>query len=1017
MKLSSDAQSPESLELRRFADSAPAILWTSDAQGACTFLSRGWHDYTGQTEAEGLGAGWTLAVHPDDRAAAARRFAEANGRRESFSIEYRLRRADGAYRWAVDAGHPRFGAQGEYLGFVGSVEDAHERKFAEDALQASEARYRTVLRLMPAGLYTIDAPSGRITYFNEHAARIWGRTPRIGDTEERFCGSHKLFRPDGSTMSRDDAPMAIAMREGRPFRNEEVVVERPDGSRITVLVNIDPLRDGAGRIVGAVNVFHDISERRRAEQALRESEERLRAIVEATPECVKVVAADGTLLQMNGSGLIMVCAPSADAVIGRSIYDMIAPEDRDRFRTFNERVCAGEAATLEFDIISLSGQRRHMDTHAVPLRQPDGSVAQLAITRDISAAHDAARALALSEARYRAMVESQSEMVCRFRPDGVILFVNGAYARSRGLSPEDMIGQSFWEFIPREDRDSVRAMLDGLTPQNPEARVENRFVTTEGARWTLWANRALTFDEAGRATEVQSTGVDITERRRFEEALRTEEEKFRLLADMLPQLAWMARGADGHIFWYNKQWYEYTGTTPASMEGWGWRSVHDPAVLPAVLARWKSSIASGQPFEMVFPLRGADGVFRPFLTRVNPVHNADGRVLYWFGTNTEVTEIKRVEDALREVDRRKDEFLAILSHELRNPLAPIKNSVTLLRMTADQPKALHRVLPVLERQVSHLVRLVDDLLDVARINRGDIVLQTRPVTLAEIVATAVETSRPLIEARGHRFDIDVSCETTTVVGDPVRLAQVVTNVLNNAAAYTPPGGQIDLAARDENGRAVIRVRDNGAGIPPDRAKSIFELFVRGDSAPSHPAGFGVGLALARRIMQMHGGAIEAYSEGAHRGSEFVIHLPLAPVTRSAHADAPPRNGASGHRILIVDDNIDAAESLGVLLRTIGAQVRVVYNGPAALAAFEEEEPSIALLDIGMPGMDGYQVARAIRARFPRSAAMLVALTGWGQHADRQRAAEAGFDHHLVKPAEMALLQQILGGAVRLDASD
>ena len=880
----------------------------------------------------------------------------------------------------------------------------------QEAWRGDRPWYENVLALMPAGLYIVEAETGTITYFNEQAARIWGRPARLGALEERFCGCYKVYMPDGTFVPREQTPMAVAIREGRSFRNVEAIVERPDGSRITALVNIEPLRDASGKVTGAVNVFYDITDRRHAEKSLRDSEERLRVIVDATLECIKVVAADGTLLQMNNSGLEMIGAQSAEGVLGQCVYDLIAPEDRERFREFNERVCRGESGALEFDILGLAGRRRHLDTRAVPLRQPDGAYAQLAVTRDITAQHDAARELALSEERYRAVVESQSEMVCRFRPDGSILFANGAYARSCGCTPEQMREQNFWNFIPVADRDQVRAMLEALSPESPVVRIENRFVTTEGERWTLWTNRALRFDAEGRLVEAQSTGIDITDRKQAEQALAHEQEKLRLLADTIPQLAWMAR-PDGHVFWYNKRWYEYTGTAPADMEGWGWQSVHDPSVLPEVLARWKRSIASGEAFDMVFPVRGADSVFRNFLTRVNPLRDEQGRVLYWFGTNTDVSEIKRMEEALRESDRRKDEFLAVLSHELRNPLAPIKNIVALLRTNGADASMLEQVLPVLERQVGHLIRLVDDLLDVARINRGDIVLQKRATSLAEIVSAGLETSRPLIDARRHHLEVKLTNAADSIVGDPVRLAQVVANVLNNAATYTGPGGNLEVSTRSVENFAELRVRDNGVGIPPETMKTIFDLFKRGDNAREHPSGFGIGLALARRLVEMHDGTIGVHSDGPNLGSEFVIRLPIERVEHKLVDSAVGHeNLGAGKRILVVDDNIDVARSLAMLLEAIGADVCVAGDGPSALRAFATEQPAVVILDIGMPGMSGHDVAREIRTRYPDTRAVLVAHTGWGQEDDRRTAAEAGFEFHLVKPADLSALQEILAKA-------
>ena len=374
-------------------------------------------------------------------------------------------------------------------------------------------------------------------------------------------------------------------------------------------------------------------------------------------------------------------------------------------------------------------------------------------------------------------------------------------------------------------------------------------------RWVTARGR-VERDERGRPVRMPGVLVDITERKRLEEelrvrveqlaeadrrkeellaSLRESEEKLRLLADTIPQLAWMAR-PDGHIFWYNRRWYEYTGTTPEQMEGWGWQSVHDPDVLPKVLERWKGSIASGEPFDMVFPLKGADDQFRPFLTRVNPLRDEAGRILYWFGTNTDISEIKRMEEALRDADRRKDEFLATLAHELRNPLAPIRNSLQILKMPRVDAETAQQTREMMERQVHHLVRLVDDLLDVSRVMRGKIELRREPVELATVVARAVETAQPLIEVQGHELDISLPPESLLLDADPVRLAQVVGNLLTNAAKYTEANGRIWLTARREGGEAVLSVRDNGIGIAPDMLPHVFELFVQVDHASTKAQG-------------------------------------------------------------------------------------------------------------------------------------------------------------------------------------
>jgi signal transduction histidine kinase/ActR/RegA family two-component response regulator len=363
-----------------------------------------------------------------------------------------------------------------------------------------------------------------------------------------------------------------------------------------------------------------------------------------------------------------------------------------------------------------------------------------------------------------------------------------------------------------------------------------------------------------------------------------------------------------------------------------------------------------------------------------------------------------------QADQRKDEFLATLAHELRNPLAPIRNSVNLLRLSgSDGPAA--KVWQMMDRQVSHMVRLVDDLMEVSRITRGKIALQKTPLDLAGVIAAAVETCRPLMEAARHTLEVLPPQQPLTVEGDAVRLCQVFANLLNNAAKYTDSGGRVSVVARTEGDNAVVTVSDSGVGIAAEALPRVFEMFVQADASDSRAqTGLGIGLTLVKSLVEMHGGSVAAYSAGAGQGSSFEVRLPLA--QRDAVDGRPSETGMSAlkgaPRLLVVDDNRDAADSLGALLEMLGAEVRVAHSGPAALEAVASFHPDAVLLDIGMPGMNGYEVANRIRTQGNGSRnTTLIALTGWGQDNDRRRSAEAGFDHHLVKPADVGALQTLL----------
>ena len=377
----------------------------------------------------------------------------------------------------------------------------------------------------------------------------------------------------------------------------------------------------------------------------------------------------------------------------------------------------------------------------------------------------------------------------------------------------------------------------------------------------------------------------------------------------------------------------------------------------------------------------------------------------------EVAERARAELALQEADRNKDEFLAMLAHELRNPLAPMLNAVQLMRMQPTEQQ-MSWAQDLIRRQLGDLTRLVDDLLDVSRITRGKITLAREPLDVRTLIERAVENVEPLIQARGHRFTVELPQAPLRVDGDPTRLTQALANVLGNAAKYTDGAGHIELRCEEQQNRVLIRVRDDGIGIPADLLPRIFELFTQLDRrVGSSSGGLGIGLALVRRLVEMHGGTVSAHSDGAGRGSEFVMTLPLlgagaaAARSEAAGTDSAPR--PVSRRILVADDNADALESLAVLLKMIGHEVFSAPNGAAALEAAAEHLPEVVLLDIGMPVLDGYEVARRIRTQPWGSSMMLVALTGWGQDADRRRSQEAGFDSHLVKPLDLARLTQVL----------
>ncbi|MDO3380923.1 hybrid sensor histidine kinase/response regulator [Gilvimarinus algae] len=514
-------------------------------------------------------------------------------------------------------------------------------------------------------------------------------------------------------------------------------------------------------------------------------------------------------------------------------------------------------------------------------------------------------------------------------------------------------------------------------------------------------------DASGQVTGIFIEGSDVTEVVTATQALREREKHLRQMCNTLPHLAWLAE-PDGQIFWFNDRWYEYTGTTPEQMTGWGWQSLHDPELLPAVLAYYRHCLDSGEPFEMSFPLRSASGEYRTFFTRTTPLRDKNGTILQWLGTNTDIHEIEKVQEELKASNRRKDEFLAMLAHELRNPLAPIGSAAELLKHSSAEPAIVIKTADIISRQVGHMTGLIDDLLDVSRVTRGLVTLQRQPVNLKAVIDDAVEQVSAMIELKRQRLSVEVRESQPIVEGDRTRLTQVIANILNNANRYTPEQGSILLRLEADAQYIEITVQDNGVGIDEKLLPHIFDLFTQAERSPDRAqGGLGVGLALVRSLVELHDGSVRGKSGGVNKGSLFTVRLPRSWQERLSDtpSDCESQKNTRSLDILIVDDNIDAAESLAMLLEVHGHRPRVDSRGDTALKKLVENMPHAMILDIGLPDMDGYELARRIRELTGADEATLIALTGYGKNEDRERSKRAGFDHHLVKPV---VIKELIG---------
>jgi PAS domain S-box-containing protein len=539
----------------------------------------------------------------------------------------------------------------------------------------------------------------------------------------------------------------------------------------------------------------------------------------------------------------------------------------------------------------------------------------------------------------------------------------------------------------------------------------------KGPRRTLLMQAMPIRLEDGELAGAVVAQTDISDRMRAEAELRASEARFRTITDAMPQMVWSAL-PDGYHDYFNRQWYDYTGLPQGETDGERWADVFHRDDQPLAWARWRHSLETGEDYEIQYRLRHHTGEYRWVLGRAVPVRSERGAIIRWLGTCTDIHEqrlaqdsLQRSERALREADRRKDEFLAMLAHELRNPLAPISTASNLLLMSPSDPALVHAVGGVIARQVRHMTELVDDLLDVSRVTRGLVQLEMEAVNLKDVISSAIEQARPLIDSRRHALRTRLPASALWVSGDRTRLTQIFTNLLNNAAKYTPEGGELDLDAEATDTDVAVHIRDSGQGIEPGLLPRIFDLFTQGERSPDRSqGGLGIGLALVNSLVALHGGDITAKSEGNNLGATFTVRLsliepPVAGSLPGAASGAKPRSSLLD--VVVVDDNVDAAVTLQILMQALGHQVRVFHRAQDALDAIVQRPPDVAFLDIGLPDMTGYELAREIRARLGDAAVLLAALSGYGQPQDFAASRAAGLDHHLVKPIDHTRLLDVL----------
>jgi PAS domain S-box-containing protein len=930
------------------------------------------------------------------------------------------------------------------------INDSHEQRVLVLAPGSADMDAASLM-LAAAGIASVECGSlGEIAReLREHGAAAVMLPDRSIDSEELQELTEALrYQPAWS-----DLPILLLASSGA----ESPVV----GRFVALLGNVTvlelPLRSAT--VVSAARTAVRARQRQYAlrdqMEALRESEERFELAAQATHDAIwdldcTVADAAERVFKRSGFGWDAGDEPALEAWVER-----IHPEDRDRAVQSLRHAIDGTAPlwTEEYRFRDANGSYIYIDDRGQILRDSSGrALRAVGAMMDITARKRAEEAMALNAA----IVASSDDAIISKTLDGVIRSWNAGAERLFGHTAAEAVGQPISLIIPASKLAEEAQILSRLGRGERIDHFETVRLAKDGHEVNISLTVSPVRDAVGRVLGASKVARDISSRKRVELELVRQDAQLRLLWETAAVLLTsekpdaMLRGVFNKIAPYLRldAYLNYV----VDETGEGLRLESSAGIREAEAAALQrlapgqnvcGSVASERrPITASHIQRSADESlawarrlgFRAYAG--NPLI-ADGRLLGTLAFATRAKdefdpdEIEFLETMcryvtaayermhlirqLRETDNKKDEFLATLAHELRNPLAPIRNALEIMRVDGHQSSAVEQAArQMIERQLEQMVRLIDDLLDVSRITRGRLELRKERVELAHVVRSAVDTSRPLVDAARHELTVELPHEPIYLDADPVRLAQVIANLLNNAARYTEPGGNIWLTARDDGGEIEIVVRDTGVGIPADALPWIFDMFAQVDeSLERSQSGLGIGLTLVKRLVEMHGGTVVARSEGTGRGAEFTVRLPRASASAVAETHVaqleigPPPPHSVVHRVLVADDNRDAAESMGMLLRLMGNEVRTVHDGIKAVEEAATFHPDVILLDIGMPRLNGYDAARLIREQGWSNGTMIVALTGWGQEEDKRRATEAGFDRHFTKPLDPAELQKLI----------
>jgi PAS domain S-box-containing protein len=1055
--------SPSSEELfRLFTDHATDYaMIVLDADARIVQWSAGAEQLLGWAEEEVRGRHCDLLFTPEDREAGIPLVELEEARKHGRAADTRWHLAKNGARYFVDGVlNAWLDADGRLLGFGKIFREAYvgfERRLNEvtTALVNEKNFLSTVLERVEDAIVACDC-NGEITFFNRASKEFHG-VENIDVPPAHWAEHFSLYKADGATLLRmEEVPLMRALR-GEHLRDVEIIVSPLAGKRRNTLVSGGPLIAADGRQLGAVVSMHDVSAQREAElirqnaareqirreeaealaQRIRESEERVRLAADAAELGIWTWDVKTRQASWENERMyeIFRMPKSAGAAAPTLFYtDVLWPEDAAAYRR-TLAACLRSGKRFYFE----GRFRRHgkqelcwFELTGLLHRADDGLPLKIIGTAaNISERKQAQAALLDAKARMESILTTGeiATWIFDLRANTITADRNLAYLF--GLSEADATNGSFEAYLDAihpEDRKRVSVQIRDAIEKHALFQTDYRVKSTGGLYRSVIARGKPEYDSEGKPLRLPGVVIDVTRQKQIEQALTASQERYRTLFESIDEgfcLIEMIFDQDG-----KPVDYRFLETNPAFEKQTGLVNAEGKTIQELVSnqdAHWFDIYGrvalTGEPVRFINQSTPLNRWYDVHASRFGDTANRQVAILF-----NDITERKKTDDNLHravadlaEANRRQTEFLATLAHELRNPLAPIRTGLEVMRLSAGKPDAVARIQAMMQRQVSAMTRLIDDLLDIARINSGKLVLQRETVDLKAVIANAVETTLPHITVAEHELVQHIPKEALLVHVDPVRMAQVFGNLLTNAAKYTPSNGRITLSAVREDQQVRVTVTDTGIGIPAESLNKVFDMFTQvGRHSDVAQGGLGIGLSLVRQLVQMHGGTVSVASPGVGQGSSFVVQLPLQIATPS-HANTPSVLSAAAresgkYRILVADDNRDAAEILTVLLQMHGHVTQTVYDGDQAQRAAADFHPDIAFLDIGMPGTDGLQTARNLRRMPGMEGAILVALTGWATEEDRLRSRQAGFNYHLAKPVSIDSLAALLADPLRFKDS-